>query len=490
MAMWKDDKKEADSRIRSDDDVRRILIDLDEAPKVAIPDSSEEPQPFETPDGRAGWVVQIPERRPLATPAWEAGRLFLGGGYGSYSFYSIDAATGRRLWSTKTSDDGPTAAVVEDGLVAFNTESCSIIVCATATGKLVWERWLGDPLMSQPAIDAGRVYIAYPTGQQQPADKTAGHHEGSTTGHALLCALLATGETLWERPISGDVITAPVIEGGRVYLTCFDGRSYCFEAADGSEVWAQDNRGTSAPLVVGDRVVMTEKQDLPTAAGAAPRVPWEMLRSRHRGSGADGGAHEIYVAKMAAYMDRSRSGGSPVMGDLAQGLDADVGFSSAPSSAKLAQAAAHLGVEHVAAAWAFQGSRPAYRKGRIYNAQGRHIHCVEDAEGRGRAVWEAEVKGSRVSADDQMFLPPAIAGDRIYLCSVYGHVLSIDPDAGEVDLLYDLDRPLCAQPCVAKGSLYLASAAGELIRLDTGRDDADGWYMWGGNARHNLAADA
>ncbi len=56
--------------------------------------------------------------------------------------------------------------------------------------------------------------------------------------------------------------------------------------------------------------------------------------------------------------------------------------------------------------------------------------------------------------------------------------------------LYDLARPLCAQPCVAKGSLYLASAGGELIRLDTGRDDADGWYMWGGNARHNLAADA
>ncbi len=89
-----------------------------------------------------------------------------------------------------------------------------------------------------------------------------------------------------------------------------------------------------------------------------------------------------------------------------------------------------------------------------------------------------------------MFLPPAIAGDRIYLCSVYGHVLSIDPDAGGVDLLYDLARPLCAQPCVAKGSLYLASAGGELIRLDTGRDDADGWYMWGGNARHNLAAEA
>ncbi len=452
-----------------------------------MPTASAKPKGFKTPDGRGGWIVQIPDRRPLATPAWEDGRLFLGGGYGSYSFYGIDATSGRELWRTKTSDDGPTAAVVEDGLVAFNTESCSIIVCKTATGKLVWERWLGDPLMSQPAIDAGRVYIAYPTGQRQPKKKTHGHHLGSTTGHALLCADLATGETLWEKPISGDVITAPVIEGGRIYLTCFDGRSYCFEAADGTEIWTENNRGTSAPLVVGDRLVMTEKQDATTAPGAAPRAPFEMLRSRRKGSGADGGEHEIYVAKMAAYMARARSGGSPVMGDVAQSLDAGVGFSSAPSSAKLAKAAAHLGVAHVAAAWAFQGSRPAYRKGRVYNAQGRHVHCAEDADGRGRAVWEAEARGSKVCADDQMFLPPAIAGDRIYLCSVYGHVLSIDPDVGEVDLLYDLGRPLCAQPCVAKGSLYLASAVGELIRLATGREDADGWYMWGGNARHNLA---
>ena len=57
----------------------------------------------------------------------------------------------------------------------------------------VCEGWEGA---AQPAIDAGRVYIAYPTGQRQPADKTAGHHEGSTTGHALLCALLATGDGL------------------------------------------------------------------------------------------------------------------------------------------------------------------------------------------------------------------------------------------------------------------------------------------------------
>ena len=36
MAMRKDDKKQADSRMDSDDDVRRILIDLDDATKVVV----------------------------------------------------------------------------------------------------------------------------------------------------------------------------------------------------------------------------------------------------------------------------------------------------------------------------------------------------------------------------------------------------------------------------------------------------------------------
>src|SRR5262252_7106491 len=82
------------------------------------------PVPWQSKDSlRNGWRVTIPGRRPLATPALADGRLFLGGGFGSYDFYALDAATGQALWQHQTSDDGPTAAVVGDGHVVFNTES-------------------------------------------------------------------------------------------------------------------------------------------------------------------------------------------------------------------------------------------------------------------------------------------------------------------------------------------------------------------------------
>jgi outer membrane protein assembly factor BamB len=130
--------------------------------------------------GLRGWKVRLPAGRPLATPAIADGRLFLGGGFGTYDFYALDALEGQLLWRHRTSDDGPTAAVVEDGLVAYNTESCTLEILTTE-GKSVWRLWLGDPLLSMPAICAGRVYMAYPDSR--------GDHR-----HYLACFDLRSGD--------------------------------------------------------------------------------------------------------------------------------------------------------------------------------------------------------------------------------------------------------------------------------------------------------
>jgi len=51
--------------------------------------------PFASPDGLVrGWKVTIPGGHPLATPAVADGRVLLGGGFGSYEFYALDAVTG------------------------------------------------------------------------------------------------------------------------------------------------------------------------------------------------------------------------------------------------------------------------------------------------------------------------------------------------------------------------------------------------------------
>jgi hypothetical protein len=90
-----------------------------------------------------------------------------------------------------------------------------------------------------------------------------------------------------------------------------------------------------------------------------------------------------------------------------------------------------------------------------------------------------------VELDDQIFLPPAMGRDYLYLTSIYGHVLSVRQETGEVGLMYGTGRPIAFQPCLAEGRIYFGTGNGGLICIDTGGDDADGWHMWGGNAQHN-----
>jgi hypothetical protein len=141
-------------------------IDLSTAMNVNLPATSRdlEATSFGTPDGKSGWVLRLPGGRPIATPAYADGMLFVGGGYGSHEFYAVDSETGKIIWKIQTGDDGPTAAAVADGMVAFNTESCTLVVVEERRGRVIWQEWLGDPLMSQPAIGQGRVVYRPPGG--------------------------------------------------------------------------------------------------------------------------------------------------------------------------------------------------------------------------------------------------------------------------------------------------------------------------------------
>ncbi len=215
-------------------------IDLGKAMNVNLPATSRdlEAASFGTPDGKTGWVLRLPGGRPIATPAYADGMLFVGGGYGSHEFYAVDAETGRIIWKIQTGDDGPTAAVVADGMVAFNTESCTLVVVDERRGRVIWQEWLGDPLMSQPAIDQGVLFMAHPAATGRPAKPTQYHPRAASPGgsHRLLAAELSTGRHIWEQEISGDVITAPVISDGYGWLGVV-GKGECRDQRAGDRQW-------------------------------------------------------------------------------------------------------------------------------------------------------------------------------------------------------------------------------------------------------------
>jgi len=408
-----------------------------------------------------GWKVKLPENLPLASPAIADGALFIGGGFGSYSFYALDAYSGNLKWAVRTGDDGPTAAVVHKGRVLFNTESCILYCLDANNGHEIWNWWLGDPLMSQPGAYEDKVYIAYP----------------SNTGHRLACLALVDGAVEWTQSIVGELISAPVINDGAVYATCLEGTVYKFDYGKGALAWVKQNKGTSAPFVYNDQVYLSMRTEK-TEAG-------EVVMHEGLG-GMGGGSGEMTTTTMAEtkadYLDISKQGSGAAVEKQAA-LDAAVGFSTAPASAKMEQAAGNLGVSSVSGVWSYQGSRPVIKDGISYNAQGDRARAVD--VGSGRVLWEKEYKGANEGGGARAMTPPALVNGKMIFGTSDGKIICLSAKDGKELWSVDVGSPVRFTPSVMYGRVYAGTETGYVVCLETGDKKDTGWAMWGGNASHN-----
>jgi Ca-activated chloride channel family protein len=190
--------------------------------------------PFSFGDGRRGWVAHVPDAQQLPAAAYGDGKVYVSGGFGSVTFYALDAETGRFDWArTNLEDNGPTAAVYDDGRVIFNTESCTLFALDAATGKKLWSRWLGDPTLAQTAVAGGLIYAAHPE-----------QSDGTTR---LSAFQVKNGGRAWSQRVSGELLATPVVHGDTVYASTIHGWTYAFERTRGQRRWARRLHATTAP---------------------------------------------------------------------------------------------------------------------------------------------------------------------------------------------------------------------------------------------------
>lgn len=297
-----------------------------ELPRVALGQSAR----FTFAGQRRGWVLQLAQNATLTTPAYARGKVYVGAGFTSTTVYALDAHTGGLSWVGQTPDGGPTAAIIEDDKVLFNTESCTLFAFDLASGRQRWSHYLGDPLMSQAAAAHGRVFSAYPDGR-------------SPSGFSFSGMSMRTGAYLWTRPVPADVLTAPVIDGEDVYVTTMDGSVARFRARDGAVRWRRSLGATSAPAVDAGR---------------------------------------LYVARRAPHGHERQ-----VVLDTRDGSV----VSSGPA-VRAPYAARRADTGGTQAGWAYEGARPAYAEGRLYHAMGDEVVARDAADGR--VVWRRRYPGA------------------------------------------------------------------------------------------------
>jgi Ca-activated chloride channel family protein len=415
---------------------------------------------FKTGDGKTGWRVTVPGNRALTTPAVVDGMVFVGGGFGSYEFYAFDATTGRPRWAIRVSDDGPTAAVVDDGVVVFNTESCTLFVVDARSGKMLWSRWLGDPLMSQPAIAGGMVFMAFP----------------GPRSHELIALGLKDGLEKWRAGLEGDIISAPVVYKKSVYLTTFDGNVYRFRTKNGDLVWKKDFRATSAPWLFKDQVFVSQREP------GDDQKPMEGVLRMENKQGEQNQTDGSWNKKAAPYLDAKIQARSSY-NTAQKSDDASVGFSSGPASAKLGAAEANVGQGTVRGLWEYQGSRPCVYDGVLYLTQGDQVVALDPDSGK--ELWSRDLSGDLEKIGGHLAAPPSPAGDSLYLATATGKVVVLDRKKGRTKDTIEIGSPMRFQPALARGRLFVGTTDGVLVSIDLADAGADGWTMWGGGPEHN-----
>jgi len=453
-----------------------------------------------------GFRVSLPSGAPIQTPAVHGGLVLVGGGFRSKEFYAFNATNGDLAWALDLDDDGPSSAVAEDGVVVFNTESCTVFAVDAKTGKHLWSWWLGDPLTSTPTIANGKVFTSYPAGghsaqqglaaqmdsnhmmlnampQQapQPAPQPAPEAQmpAQSYTHVLAAFDLRTGKILWQRWIDSDVMSAPVAAGDEVIAATFSGTVYKIDQRTGKVLSARRSRATSAPVIAGGDMYFTQRADNGEPGQAAEAVAAQDSRTggaKYQGKAKSARYLEAEIQEKAAYKAESQ------MNDAANGFGG-----GAPAAANPQAAYGNVGQGNVSSMQAFQGSRILNRGDDNFATMGDEIVCTDARTGKRR--WSRKLEGDLEQQGGFLGTSPAAAGGSLFVATLEGEVLRIDAKTGEVVKKYEIGSPVRTQPAIVDGRLYVGTTDGKLVMIDTGERSLTGWTAWGGDAQHSGTAD-
>ena len=427
-----------------------------------------------------GFEIDLPGNYNIPTPAIYKGKIFVSGGFGSKQYYVFDAKTGEKIWAVDLDDDGPSSGVIEDDIVVFNTESCTVFAVDAKSGRHIWSYWLGDPLMSTPTISNGKVFTSYPAHfpgyaltDKSVNDSIAEKLVQHIPTHVLISIDLYSGEILWQKWIDGDVMSAPVANGDELFVTTFPGTLYKFQQENGEILSAKKMRATSAPVIQEDEVFVSRRADSEGEAVSESIANLDKKNAQTKGT---------YMKKPAPYLDGEVQDKSKLKGE-SMDLDAGNGFSGgAPASSGWFRASMNIGQSNVSSLQSFQGSRILNYKDNNYATMGDELICTNPKDGS--VVWKADIKGDLKDVGGFLGTPPITVGGHIIIANHHGDVIIFDYLTGKEIQKYETSEPIRYQPVVEDGWIYISTATGKLIAIDTKNPDLTGWPMWGANAAH------
>lgn len=324
-------------------------------------------------------------------------------------------------------------------------------------------------VMAAPIVYGGRVYALDAEGVLSsfnltggksfqvstiPEGESGGGHGGGiaaadgrlfvANGYGIVAALdPSSGKVAWQKNIRTPIRAAPTAAAGKLIVSALDGRTYCFDAATGDELWTA--RGlpqpasltiSTSPAIAGETVVVPYPSGDVVALKLSDGSPiWSESLARTR-----------RLSQIASMSDAARPA-------VDNGTVFAVGHAGRMVASQVTTGERLWSLE-------IPGTQTPYVAGDtvyVVDVKGRLMAL---ARNDGATRWQAQMP------DSKSWVGPVLAGGTLWLVSSSGKLAGVDPSTGSVTSTVDIGDPVYIAPIVAQGRMFVLTDAAKLVALN------------------------
>lgn len=183
--------------------------------------------------------------------AYSDGRIYATSGYGILS--ALDAATGDVIWQQKLGQTASGMPVVSGGMVYLVSGDDTAWAIDKVDGRVRWQlaatptvsNVLGGPA---PALTSEFAIFAYGDGDLQAAFRKGGLRiwDSAITGR----------RRFWAASQITDITGDPVVDGNRLYVGTYAGRTVALNPGNGERIWTAAEGAVDAVWPAGNAIFM------------------------------------------------------------------------------------------------------------------------------------------------------------------------------------------------------------------------------------------
>ena len=400
--------------------------------------------------------VQLPP--PYRNPDWPQP-----GGYASNAMYHL-AVPGRlrRAWDADAGkgDDLDShiisSPVVGGGMVFTLDSEAHVFAFRTANGAPVWNRELAPKNGTDwPTLWGllGKHNTISPTQGMGGGVAYDGGKLFITSGFGVvICVDARTGKDIWRHDLGMPIINAPVVNGGRLFISTHDNHFYALAEADGRQLWDHTGIAESQGILASTSAAVSGESVI------APYTSGEIFALRAQ-NGQVGWSDVLSKSGHVTALSAVDSiAGRPV-------IDRGVVYAVSQSGMMAAFA---IGTGERMWARDIGGIMTPWAAGDfvyVLDNESRVI-CLTRKEGKVKWIHQLPAFENMESKKDPIiWAGPVLVSDRLVVTSSNGYAQTLSPYDGHLLGRIEIPGGTVVPPIVADGTLYIYTSDADLVAL-------------------------